>query len=280
MAKVDEKSRKRMVVEEVETPSPKVETPVVPLEVVQTTPEPEVVATPEPKPVSENVHTLDSEFPESVEKTQDPVITTDTPVVDVPGPEVKEKSAPAEEDKVVASGDPIAQPSTNVADDFIPLDKNSSGPKPLLILIPGVLLLGALLGGIVFYRSSVNTQKSAEETPVPTETTDVTTPTSSPSATLDLSKYTVDILNGSGIAGEAGKVKTILTDAEFKVGTAGNAATYDYTKTVVKAKSTVDAAFVTKLIETLGKTYIVDKAQTLSTSSSNDVQVVVGTSKK
>lgn len=260
MAKVDEKEHKehgirehkRMIVEEVGSEVPSVEVEDIPkdgsTEVVSSeTKEPlEVV-----KEKVEELQTLTEGIAESVEKSV----------------EVQEELA-----KVAGS------------DDFIPLDKNSTGPKPLLIIIPGVLLLGALLGGIVFYQSSVNTQKNIKdaeltETPIPTEATEMVE-TSTPSATLDLTKYKVAILNGSGIGGEAGKVKTILTDAKFVVSTTGNASTYDYTKTIVKAKSTVDAAFVSKLVDTLGAVYVVDKAQTLSTSSTSDVQVVVGTSKK
>lgn len=260
MAKVDEKERKRLIVEEVGAEVPKVESEETPLEsstevVSSETKEPlEVV-----KEKVEELQTLTEGISESVEKSV----------------EVQEELAMVAE-KVIPTDKP---------DDFIPLEKNSRGPNPLLIIIPGVLLLGALLGGIVFYRSSVDNQKNIKdteltETPAPTEIAEDVVAISTPSATIDLSKYTVVILNGSGISGEAGKVKTILTAAEFKVGTTGNASTYDYTKTVVKAKSTVDATFVTKLIETLGKTYVVDKAQTLSDSSKDDVQVVVGTSKK
>jgi hypothetical protein len=104
-------------------------------------------------------------------------------------------------------------------------------------------------------------------------------PTVSPSAPIDLTKYTVSIFNGSGIAGEAGKAKTLLTTAGFKVGTTGNASTYDFTKTIIKAKITVDTSFVSALSAALGKTYLVDTTQTLATSSADNVQVVIGSSK-
>lgn len=255
MPKTDEKDRRRMIVEEVSSDEPKVQEVESPMESST-----EVVSTETKEPLEvvkekvEELQTLTEGISESVEKSV----------------EVQEELAEVAE-KVIPTEKP---------DDFIPLEKNSSGPKPLLIIIPGVLLLGALLGGIVFYQKNIGIN-SAIETPVPTETTEATPEASAtPSATVDLTKYTVVVLNGSGIAGEAGKVKTILTDADFKVGTTGNASTYDFTKTIVKAKSDVDAAYVSKLIETLGKTYVVDKAQTLSDSSKDDVQVIVGTSKK
>jgi len=71
----------------------------------------------------------------------------------------------------------------------------------------------------------------------------------------------------------------LLTSAGFKVGTTTNAATYDYTKTIIKAKSTVDADFVSALSSALGKNYVVDTAQTLSATSTDDIQIIIGSSK-
>ncbi len=154
---------------------------------------------------------------------------------------------------------------------------HSTGPNPLIIIIPGVLLLGALLGGIVFYQKSIS---NVGQTPSPTEAPIASSaPSATPNTKVDLTKYTVNIFNGSGIPGEAGKAKDLLTTAGFKVGTTGNAATYDFTKTVIKTKDTVDTAFIAKLSETLGKTYVVDKAQVLDSSSKNDVEVFIGSTK-
>ena len=160
----------------------------------------------------------------------------------------------------------------------IQIEPKKSSSVALWIIIPGIFLLGAILGGIVFYQKGVGVNKevspSATFSPNPS-----ITPSASPSATLDLTKYTVTIFNGSGISGEAGRAKTILTTAGFKVGTTGNAATYDYTKTIIKAKSTVEATYTSALSTALGKTYVVDTVLTLATSSADSVQVVVGSSK-
>ena len=147
------------------------------------------------------------------------------------------------------------------------------------ILIPGIFLLGAILSGVIFYQKGVSSGQNETPTPTPTSEVSSPTPSASPSATVDLTKYTVTILNGSGIAGEAGKVKTLLTTAGFTVGTTSNAATYDYTSTIIKAKSSVNAAFLAQLSTALGKSYVVGTNQTLATSSANDVEVIVGTSK-
>lgn len=165
--------------------------------------------------------------------------------------------------------------------------KDSSSLKPkhffspvFWILVPGIFLLGAILGGIVFYQKGVNSGQEISPSPSATQKTSSTTlPSATPSASPDLTKYTIALYNGSGLAGEAGKVKTLLTSAGFKVGSTANAASYDYTKTIIKAKSTVSSDFVSALSSALSKTYVVDAAQTLSDSSADTVQVVVGTSK-
>lgn len=159
----------------------------------------------------------------------------------------------------------------------VPAKKEIKLSPVFWILIPGIFLLGAILGGIVFYQKGVN--RGASEVPTTSTPSPSTTPSASPSAQVDLTKYTIAVLNGSGIAGEAGRVKELLTSAGFKVGSTGNATTYDYKKTVIKAKSTVDTAFTTILIQTLSKTYLVDSLQTLSDSSTDTIQVIVGSSK-
>jgi len=158
------------------------------------------------------------------------------------------------------------------------IEPRKSPSIALWIIVPGIFLLGAILGGIVFYQRGVN--RGQEETPTPTAApTTAPAASASPSASVDLTKYTISIFNGSGIAGEAGKAKTLLTTAGFKVSSTGNAATYDYTKTIIKAKSTVESSFVTALSAALRKTYLVDSPQTLANTSSDNVQVVIGSSK-
>jgi hypothetical protein len=239
----DEKVRKRMVVEEV---SPESESAMeVPTEPTQ-----------EVEQKAEEVQEPTLEKEESVEKT-----------------EVSHEELPAAKENVEP---PTEKPNT----EFGPV-KPSTGPNPLLIIIPGVLLLGALLGGVYFYQKGVN--QSLSPTPTPESSTDVieatTQPSSSPSAKLDLTKYSINVQNGSGIPGTAGAAKDILTKAGFKVGTTGNADNYDYTDTIIKAKSDVPSDFITKLTTTLSATYEVAKAQTLSDSSTDTIVVIIGSSK-
>lgn len=190
--------------------------------------------------------------------------------------EVQEEIAEAAE-KVIPSDTPASTPTDKQATEFIPVKPNY-GPSPLLIIIPGVLLLGALLGGVYFYQKGVS--PSSEPTPTAEATISPSTvPSASPSAKLDLTKYPINVANGSGIPGMAGSTKTVLTNAGFKVGSTGNADNYDYTDTIVQVKSDVPQEFITTLTTLLSKTYSLAKVQTLDSTSKDEVVVIVGSSK-
>jgi len=199
-----------------------------------------------------------------------------------------EKSTPidkepevVDETEKVSSQELISKDNVQIADTGIATSAPLTSSRKLIspffwIIIPGIFILGMILGGIVFYQKGVNKGETISDTPTPTPQT-----SASPSTTtvVDLTKYTIVVLNGSGIAGEAGKVKTLLTDAGFDVGSTGNAATYDYTKTIIKSQKIVDAAFISELSTALGKSYVVESSQSLATSSADKIQVVIGTSK-
>lgn len=237
----DSKERKRMVVEEVSQ---------------------EASVNPEPveeiKEKVEELQNLTQDIGNSVEKSvevQDEIVKAAEKV---------EPQAPPTETRYVAP------PSYSYG--------NSKGPGVWIILVPGVLLLGALLGGIVFYQNSTKSQ--AEETPIPIATTEASvSPSASPSAKLDLTKYPINVQNGSGIPGTASSAKDLLTKAGFKVGTTGNADTYDYTDTIIQVKSDVPAEFVSKLKTSLSGIYSVGTNKTLPDTSKDAVVVIIGSSK-
>ena len=155
-----------------------------------------------------------------------------------------------------------------------------SSTNYLWIIIPGMILLGLLIGGIIAYYtgiqklSSNNNSSLIKSTPPPE-----TTPSPTPIATPNLSNYKIKILNGSGIKGEAGKVEELLEKADFTVESTGNAKTYDYTQTIIQAKSSVEEGFLTKLKSSLSKTYEVGKNETLKDSETSPVIILVGSLK-
>ena len=197
-----------------------------------------------------------------------------------PEPQISEEAASTEEPAVEKEVPEKPKEEHKIEPEKVPEPSPQKPPSiALWIIIPGFFLLGALLGGIFFYQKGISS--GTTPTPAPIETpalSETTTP--SPTAEPNLGKYTIKILNGSGISGEAGKVKSLLEKAGFKVSSAGNASSFDYTKTVIQAKEDVDKDFLLTLSRALSETYGVDsKTQSLSASSTDQVVVLVGSSK-
>lgn len=240
MPKKEDKERKKLVVEEVEAP--------VTEEMVSSTelsPAPEITEEAAKTETSEVVETPKEEIEQEIHEEEHHLHDIHTNMPPSASPENPEKK----------SGNPI-----------------------WWILIPGIFLLGALLGGIVFYQKGVNTGETQTPTPSPTVEASAS-PSASPVSKADLTKYPINVQNGSGIPGAAGTVKDLLTSAGFKVSATGNAATYDYTDTIIEAKSDVPAGFLSQLKTTLSASYSVGTNVALKDSSTDEVIVIVGSTK-
>ncbi len=170
----------------------------------------------------------------------------------------------------------VTPQTTSIADTEIemPSDKNSKLLKILLL----VLVLLALVGvGVYFYMSNTS-KKTTALTPTTAVPTKVPTPTEKP---VDKSAYSIVVLNGSGIAGEAAKAKTILTDAGYKVISVGNADLSDYKETVIRAKKTVTNAWINDVKVLLRETYRTVNVEEIDASSSaENVTVILGSDKR
>ena len=188
--------------------------------------------------------------------------------------EVAEKVVPTQ-----VSETPIVVPSPTVQE-IASSDNEKVGPSPLMIILPGILLLGALLGGIFFYQKRISSTPSENTEPITEEVVATETASPTPKAELDLAKFKISVLNGGGTPGEAGKAKTLLETAGFTVSSTANAKDYSFTKTIIGAKSTVDKGFLDALSTALGKTYVVGTNETIATSSADSVVVTIGSSKK
>ena len=152
----------------------------------------------------------------------------------------------------------------------------------LWILIPGMLLLGLLIGGIFAYvfglqkLANLNNNNSPKETQnatVKPTASSVISPSASPSA--NLAKYKITVLNGSGIKGEASKVQDLLEKAGFTVSSTGNASSYDFTKTQISVVKDTDPVFIQALVKILSKNYTLADPKT-ATSQAQSVIVTVG----
>ncbi len=92
---------------------------------------------------------------------------------------------------------------------------------------------------------------------------------------IDLSKYKVVIKNGSGIAGEAGRVGEILKDEGFEKIETGNADRFDYQKTRVELKKGLPDGVKTTIDRALNDRYVLEFKE-LQKENDYDVLIIVG----
>lgn len=107
-----------------------------------------------------------------------------------------------------------------------------------------------------------------------------TIPTFTPTPTVeevDLSAYSIEILNGSGVAGVAGTEQDALETDGFSVENTGNAATQDFSETAVAVKSSVPEEFIEKLKTSLSERYVVDSTvEELEDDAEYDIVITIG----
>jgi hypothetical protein len=143
----------------------------------------------------------------------------------------------------------------------------------IFIIIVILALLGG--GGYYFWQSRNKTSTTTETTEV-TPTQEMEEPTPTPEE-VNKGDFTIEVQNGSGIAGEAGRAQKLLEDDEYTVKGTSNADNYDYTETVIQADSSVPDAWIDQLVSTLEKKYTVQtRIDDKSGSSDADVIVIVG----
>lgn len=157
--------------------------------------------------------------------------------------------------------------------------------KIILFALLGLSLVAIIAGGIIYYQkaTSKNEKREVQTQPTPSQES-VTTPSpATESATpseIKFSNYTVQIQNGSGIPGEAGKVKELLVSAKFKKIDTGNASSYDYKDTEVELKDGVPSAVYDKIENLLKNTYtVVKSSEAVKDASAYDAIIVVGVRK-
>ncbi|MBI2268444.1 MAG: LytR C-terminal domain-containing protein [Candidatus Blackburnbacteria bacterium] len=159
--------------------------------------------------------------------------------------------------------------------------KKSGKGRVVATIVVILIALGAIVGGSFFYYTQKTqnanggpTEEAGNTTPSPVEAT----PTPEETGNIDFSEYSAQVLNGSGIGGEAGKVEALLEKAGMEDIKTGNAKTYDFTDTEVQ----VAADSPTGLYEAVQKAlvgYSVKKGVDLSEDSEFDMIITVGSKK-
>lgn len=178
--------------------------------------------------------------------------------------------------------DETATPTTFPADtaiftnQFQPEIEVGSKKKPIWLWITVLLLIvGAGITWFLVWKQSksdkVPQPLQAEVTPTP-----IVSPT--PEAKVDLSQFKISVLNGSGISGEAGRVKSLLETSGFTVKNTANADSYDFTDTEITYSADVSTAWLEKLKTELAKKYVL-KEPVSGKVTGADVEVIVGSSK-
>lgn len=156
-------------------------------------------------------------------------------------------------------------------------DRTEKKINKKLILVLVVFLLGIAAGGFFVYKKgflSFNKTASPKTTVSENESLITPTPTELP---IDLSKYTIGVLNGSETKGAARKLKDTLSQEGFNVLSAGNATNSSFVKTVISTKKEVDKEYLKKLEDFLSESHALSTNQDLKSSAKTDVVIIIGT---
>ena len=167
-------------------------------------------------------------------------------------------------------------PGSGVSFPTVGAPRRGNGAKTLLII--GILILVGVLG-FVIYKSAGSNEETPEPTPFenltsPTEPTPSATTTASPKA-ADKSKVTIEVQNGTGIAGEAAYLQTQLKNLGYTSVTAGNATSQSETATTVTFAKSLASEFVDEITKKLKDLYQNVTVKT-ATTATKDVVVVTG----
>lgn len=173
----------------------------------------------------------------------------------------------------------VSSPDSGVGSGYSHRRRNQPKKKSLVIGIIAALIIGGVIAGAIFVSQSSSGENDAQPSPTPTATS---TPNPSPSPepeAKDLSEYAVQVLNGSGVVGQAGVVRDTLASEGFEDLDTDNADSYDYEDTEVQVKDTVPNS-VYEVIKTALSDYTVIKSKTsLEDDNDFDVIIIVGATK-
>lgn len=168
-------------------------------------------------------------------------------------------------------------------------EQEKGGGRPVIkwlaVFVILLLVAGAVAGGIYYYKQNVPVQEAEETTGPENETAqqpedhmeEEPTATPVPEEEVDLTEYSVNVLNGSGVAGQAGAVADLLTEAGFADPDTGNADEFNYTVTEIQSKADVPESVTEELAAALRDSYSVNVLEdALDESSEYDIVVTVG----
>lgn len=161
-------------------------------------------------------------------------------------------------------------------------ENKSSFNKSLLMVVVSAVILGLVVVEMFLQRRLSTESLNSIVTPAPSvpivieedEFLDA-------EEEIDLSELKVQILNGSGIVGEADVVKDILETEGFENIETANADNYDFISTEISLKAGISLSVFSTIEESLSDDYfVIFSEETLTEDANYDVLVVVGNNKE
>lgn len=185
--------------------------------------------------------------PVSTEPAVSPEISPPVAVDPVPNPAVNPESP-----QIIVNTTASDQQVYTAGDD------GSSKKKILSVVTVALLVVGLAVGGYFLYANFLGTSPGT-----PDATVSVVEPSpppvpageTQPEESLDLTKFPVEVRNGTEKKGEAVKLKEALEADGFVVSKVGNAADSDHLLTEIAVGMDVPQNFIDKLKEVLSKSY-------------------------
>lgn len=206
---------------------------------------------------------------EGVPDASAPQPAANPPVVDENAAE-----APASQALELPSDEPLVTQDEEI-------EGEGSSMKKFLLWFVMFILLFVIVFGVAYFSYQMGVKKGEEkvkqENAAKTPAISVA-PTEAPEE-VDKSAYSITVLNGSGISGEAAKAQLLLEDGAFEVLDIGNANESNVEKTIIAAKNDVDKDYLKALKETLSKSYKLGEDETLEDDEDDDVVVTIGKAK-
>ena len=139
-------------------------------------------------------------------------------------------------------------------------------------ILPALLIILSLLVGAFLYLQKTGLQ--VKQTAISVSPTPKPSPINQP-VKLDLTKYKVEILNGSGIQGDAAKTKTILEKEGFTTVNTGNALQLE-ADTIVTYSNAMPKNEVGSLTDLLKGNFPSATFQQATPSAAYDIIITIG----
>ncbi|MBI4079531.1 MAG: LytR C-terminal domain-containing protein [Candidatus Levybacteria bacterium] len=187
---------------------------------------------------------------------------------------VEDASAPLPEEQ------PSVQEESLLAEDDS--QESGSGVKKTLLWFVLLVLLAIIVGGIAFFAYQLglqNGQEQAKKEIVSVTPTEAAAPTET-TEEIDKGAYSIQVLNGSGISGEAARARDLLEGEDFVVTDIGNADSDDNEKTIIAKKNDIDDKYLAELKKVLEASYTLGGVLELNEDADDDVIITIGTPRK